>query len=97
MENLRIPSVSRGPKIRIFVNGREVEAYEGESVLAALIASGVRTLRKSHVHGEGRGPLCGMGVCYECLVSINGRAGRRACMTEVEDRMEIAIHGPKEM
>lgn len=97
MENLRIPSLSRGAEIRILINGREVAAYEGETVLAALIASGVGTLRRSHVHGEGRGPLCGMGVCYECLVSINGQANRRACMTEVEDRMEIGIDGPKEM
>jgi len=97
MENLRIPSLSRGAEIRILINGREVAAYEGETVLAALIASGVRTLRRSHFHGEGRGLLCGMGVCYECRVSINGQAGRRACMTEVEDRMEIGIDGPKEM
>jgi len=97
MEDLRIPSLSRGAKIRIFVNGREAAAYEGETVLAALIASGVRTLRRSRVHGEGRGFLCGMGVCYECLVSINGRANQRACMTEVEDRMEIGVDGPEEM
>jgi D-hydroxyproline dehydrogenase subunit gamma len=97
MQDLRIPSVCRGPKIRILVNSREVVAHEGETVLAALIAAGLRTLRMSHVHREGRGPLCGMGVCYECLVSINGRANRRACMTEVEDLMEISIDGPKNM
>jgi D-hydroxyproline dehydrogenase subunit gamma len=97
MQDLRIPSISRGPKIRMFVNGREVVAHEGETVMAALIAAGFRTLRTSRVHGEGRGPLCGMGVCYECLVSINGRANQRACMTGVEDLMEIGIDGPKDM
>ena len=97
MEDLRIPSVSRGAKIKILVNGREKAAHEGETVLAALVAAGLRTLRKSHVHGEGRGALCGMGVCYECLVSINGRANLRACRTEVEDRMEIGIDGPTDM
>jgi D-hydroxyproline dehydrogenase subunit gamma len=97
VEGLRISSISRGRKIKIFVNGREVVAYEGETVLAALIAAGLRTLRRSRHSGEGRGPLCGMGVCYECLVSINGRANRRACMTEAENFMEIQIDDPKEV
>jgi predicted molibdopterin-dependent oxidoreductase YjgC len=97
MPDLRIPSITRGRKINIVVNGREVVAYEGETVLAALIAAGLRTLRMSHAHREGRGPFCGMGICYECLVSINGRANQRACMTEVEDLMEIGIDGPKEL
>lgn len=96
-QDLRIPSVSRGKKIRLLVNGREVVAYEGETVLAALTAAGLRTLRMSHRRGEGRGPFCGMGVCYECLVSVNGRPGRRACMTEVEDLMEIAVDEPEAM
>lgn len=97
MENLRIPSISRGPKIRMLVNGREVEAYEGETVLAALVASGMKTLRRSHVHGEGRGAFCGMGMCYECLVSINGEISRRACMREVEEGMVIGTDEPKNM
>jgi NADH dehydrogenase/NADH:ubiquinone oxidoreductase subunit G len=40
---------------------------------------------------EGRGGLCGMGVCYECLVTINGSPGQRACMVEVQEGMEIEI------
>jgi len=97
MKDLRIPSVARGKKIKIFVNGREVIAHEGESVLAALVAAGRRTLRRSHRNGEGRGAFCGMGVCYECLVSIDGRPNMRACMSEVEEFMEIGIDAPKEM
>ena len=96
-QDLRIPSIPRGPGIKILVNGREVVAYQGETVLAALIAAGQRTLRKSHILSEGRGPLCGMGVCYECLVSVNGRANQRACMTEVEDLMEIGLDDSKDM
>lgn len=95
MQELRIASIPRGRRIKIRVNGREVAACEGETVLAALVAAGMKTLRASHVRGEGRGALCGMGVCYECLVSINGRPNQRACMTEVEDSMEIGIDGPK--
>jgi predicted molibdopterin-dependent oxidoreductase YjgC len=95
--DLRISSISRGKKIKVIVNDRELVAYEGETVLAALIAAGRRTLRRSHHHGEGRGAFCGMGVCYECLVSINGRPNRRACMTEVDDLMEIGVDDPEEM
>jgi predicted molibdopterin-dependent oxidoreductase YjgC len=97
MSDLRISSIHRGPQIQIFVNGREVVAYEGETVLAALIAKGLWTLRRSRHNGEGRGPFCGMGVCYECLVSINGLPNRRACMTEVKNLMEIQIDDPKEV
>jgi predicted molibdopterin-dependent oxidoreductase YjgC len=96
-QDLRIPAISRGKKIKVFVNGREGVAYEGETVLAALTAAGLRTLRTSHRPGEGRGPFCGMGVCYECLVSINGRPSQRACMTEVKDLMEIDVDEPEEM
>jgi D-hydroxyproline dehydrogenase subunit gamma len=97
MQDLRIPSIFRGPKITILVNGREVVAYQGETVLAALIAAGWRTLRKSHILREGRGPLCGTGLCYECLVSVNGRSNQRACMTEVQACMEIGLDDSKDL
>jgi sarcosine oxidase subunit alpha len=87
MDKLRIAQ-QRGPQVTIFVNGRSVPAYLGESVHAALLAAGIRILRKSH-SGQGRGILCGMGVCYECLVTINGRTNVRSCMTEVQANMEI--------
>ncbi|MBN2033534.1 MAG: (2Fe-2S)-binding protein [Deltaproteobacteria bacterium] len=96
-QDLRIPSISRGPKIKVFVNGQGLVAYHGETVLAALIAAGRRVLRKSRIDGENRGPLCGMGVCYECLVSVNGSPNRRACMTDVEDHMEIGIDDSEDM
>jgi sarcosine oxidase subunit alpha len=91
MQNLRIDRIPRGKKIGILVNGREVVAYEGETVFAALVASGYTHLRESHKLGECRGALCGMGVCYECLVTINGIPDQQACMAEVEDQMEIRI------
>ena len=75
----------------IVVNGREIEAYKGETVLAALQASGYKALNKSKKTGEVRGALCGMGVCYGCLVTINDVHNERACMTEVEEKMEITI------
>lgn len=91
MDDLRIASVSRGPKITIVVNGRECPAYQGESVHAALLAAGYLALRKMPGSNRPRGIFCGMGVCYDCLVTINGAPNQRACMTLVQDRMEIRI------
>jgi sarcosine oxidase subunit alpha len=93
-EDLRIASVQRRPAIRIQVNGRVIEATPGETVLAALTAAGFKVLKKSNVAGEARGPFCGMGVCYECLVTINGLPKQRSCMTEVEENMEIQTYEP---
>jgi sarcosine oxidase subunit alpha len=81
-----------GRKVEIFINGRACTAHEGETVLAALIASGYKALRKSRKREEPRGPLCGMGVCYECLVTINRQPNQKACMTQVEERMEVLTH-----
>lgn len=91
MPDLRIASVSRGAKIKIVVNGQACTAYEGETVHAALLAAGCRVLRKTAKSGQPRGIFCGMGVCYDCLVTINGIPNQRACMTLVEDRMEIKV------
>jgi len=94
MPNLRIDNVQRGAKVTFRVNGRETVAYRGESVHAALLAAGYRILRKTKKGSENRGFFCGMGVCYDCLVSINGQPNQRACMREVEDGMEINIDVP---
>lgn len=93
-ENLRVAAIERRPAIRIRVNGRLFEATPGETVLAALTAAGFRILKKSNVRGEARGAFCGMGVCYECLVTINGVPKRRSCMTEIADNMEIQVYEP---
>lgn len=90
MEDLRIGTIKRNEKVTIFVNGKETVAYKGETALAALLAAGYKVLRKSK-NAEGRCAFCGMGVCYDCLVSINGVQNQRSCMIEVEENMEIGI------
>ena len=91
VEGLRIAAIKRNEPVTIFVNGKETLAYKGETVFAALQATGYRILNKSKAIGEARGGLCGMGVCYGCLVSINGLENQRSCMVEVEANMEITI------
>lgn len=91
MDDLRIPSIPRGVKIKIRVNGRPCVAFEGETVHAALLAFGYRVLRKTLKSGQPRGIFCGMGVCYDCLVTIDGVPNQRACMTQVKGGMEIRV------
>jgi len=93
-DDLRISGIDRRAAITILVNGRSITATPGETVLAALTAAGFKTLKKSNVRGEARGPFCGMGVCYECLVTINGAPKQRSCMVEVAENMEITLHEP---
>lgn len=84
-----LPELQRGRLLNIQVDGKAVDAYEGETVAAALIAAGISTFRLSHDHKQPRGIYCGMGICYECLVTINGAHAQRACVTQVEDGMQI--------
>lgn len=93
MADLRIAAFARGAKLQIRINGRFHTAYTGESVHAALLAAGYRVLRKTAKTQEPRGLFCGMGICYDCLVTINGIPHQRACMTLVEAGMEIIIDG----
>jgi D-hydroxyproline dehydrogenase subunit gamma len=93
IQDLRIASLQRGKAITILINGRQTTAYDGETVHAALLAAGHRQLRRSQTGSGSRGIFCGMGVCYECLVTINGIPNQRACMSEVEDGMEIVTDG----
>lgn len=72
--------------VRVRINGGWFLVPEGISVAAALIRSGEDAFRTS-VRGERRGPLCGMGICFECRV--NARAHVRACQTAVREGMEI--------
>jgi NADPH-dependent 2,4-dienoyl-CoA reductase/sulfur reductase-like enzyme len=74
--------------MRIIINGQAVEAAPGTTVAAAVAACGAPTRRS--VRGEGRGPLCGMGICFECRVTIGGRPHQRSCQIEVAEGMEIA-------
>ena len=76
-------------KIIININGKDTPARLGDTVLASLLASGHVAMKKSRKLNEPRGPLCGMGVCYECQVSIDGKPNQRACMSEAKDKMVI--------
>ncbi len=78
-----------GPSVRFHFEGRELRAPEGMNLAAALLSHGELTFRQSPVSGAARGPFCLMGACFECLVVIDGKPGRQACMIEVTENMEV--------
>jgi predicted molibdopterin-dependent oxidoreductase YjgC len=73
----------------VHVDGRPVSTYAGQTVAALLFANGIRVFGRSAHGGEPRGVFCGIGVCYECLVTVNGEANTRACVTTVASGMVI--------
>ena len=70
------------------LNGRPAAAIAGSSVAVALIANGVTQFRRS-VSGESRAPLCGMGICYECRLTIDGRPHQKSCQIIVASGMAV--------
>ncbi|MEK8145503.1 (2Fe-2S)-binding protein [Streptomyces sp. M10(2022)] len=65
------------------IDGRPVNALPGQSVAAALWAAGILTWRTTRVNGQPRGAFCGIGSCFDCLATVNGRPNRRACLLPV--------------
>lgn len=84
----RIEGTSRQP-VTIDVDDRAVAAEAGDSVAAALIAAGIATCRTTSVSGASRGPYCMMGVCFDCLVTIDGIGNRQGCLVTVGDGMRV--------
>jgi D-hydroxyproline dehydrogenase subunit gamma len=74
--------------MKVTVNGRPVEVAEGVMASAAVAIAGVTGFRRS-VTGEPRGPLCGMGICFECRVTVDGRPHVRSCQVPCRPGMEI--------
>jgi D-hydroxyproline dehydrogenase subunit gamma len=74
--------------IELRVNGKPVRAPAGATVATAVFLAGVTGFRRS-VSGEPRGPLCGMGICFECRVIIDGAPHGRSCQTLCRPGMEV--------
>jgi predicted molibdopterin-dependent oxidoreductase YjgC len=75
--------------VRVTVDGRDLTVPSGITVAAAVLLTGQSKFRTS-VTGQARAPLCGMGICFECRVTIDGRPGTRSCQISVEDGMVVS-------
>jgi sarcosine oxidase subunit alpha len=74
--------------IELTVNEHPISVEEGTTVAAAIYAAGVDHFRRS-VSGQPRGPLCGMGVCFECQIIIDGFP-QRSCLVVARDGMKVS-------
>jgi predicted molibdopterin-dependent oxidoreductase YjgC len=83
----RLPEAA--PTLMIRVDGKDVPARAGESVAAAMLAAGLLRFRDTPASAAARGPFCMMGVCFDCLVAIDGVGNCQACMVPVRDGMAV--------
>lgn len=74
--------------VTLSVNGQRVTVESGTMVSTAVMLAGVGVFRRS-VTGAARGPLCGMGICFECRVTIDGRPHCRSCQIPCAEGMEV--------
>ena len=79
----------KSDRISIKLNDRVLSGEKNRSLLAILYEAGEVQLNLSRQIKEPRGAFCGMGICYECQVEVNGKKGVRSCMTIAEDGMEV--------
>lgn len=75
--------------VTITVDGRRITAKPTDSVAAAMFAAGITACRTTVVEERPRGPYCMMGVCFDCLVMIDGIGSRQGCMARVRDGMVV--------
>jgi sarcosine oxidase subunit alpha len=85
----RLEQADTEVSVNVFVNGQSVSACVGDTVAGLLFTIGVVSIRRSFNLKVPRGYYCGMGVCWECTVTIDGQSGVRACLTEVREGMRI--------
>lgn len=83
-----IDTSGRPTSLTILVDGQVRQVEAGTSVAAALLGAGLTGFRRA-VGGERRGPLCGMGICYECRLTIDGVAHTRSCQILCREGMEV--------
>ena len=75
-------------------DGKALKGRAGDTVAAALLANGITTCRETPVSGAPRAPYCLMGVCFDCLVVIDGIGNRQGCLVSLTDGMAIETqHG----
>jgi len=79
----------KGATLLLKVDGREIRARDGDTVAAALLAAGIKHIRTTPVSGQPRAPYCLMGVCFDCLVTIDGIGSRQACLVPVREGMSV--------
>lgn len=84
--------IQRGQPIQIMINGKPTKVFEGEMVVAVLLAERIHQFRQTNETKIPRELYCGMGICSECMVTVDGVKNFRTCQKPVVDGMEIETH-----
>ena len=79
----------QGRQVTIYVDDVPVSTTEGMTVAAAVLGAGVQSTRETACRHEARGPFCHMGVCFECLMEIDGRPNQQSCLVPVREGMRV--------
>jgi predicted molibdopterin-dependent oxidoreductase YjgC len=88
--------LARSATVTVLVDGMPVSAHAGETLATVFAAAGTAVLRATRFAGAPRGLYCGIGYCHDCLVTVDGRENRRACMTIVADGMKVATQAARQ-
>ena len=83
-------ALARGA-VTLLVQGQPITARDGDTLAIALLNAGVVPFRQTPVSGQPRAPLCLMGVCFDCLVEVDGRQNVQSCMVEVVEGMQVRL------
>ncbi|UCE30110.1 MAG: (2Fe-2S)-binding protein [Burkholderiales bacterium] len=81
--------LDEGAAVSFEFEGRTIEARDGDTIAAALLANGIDRFRSTAVGNAPRGPFCLMGSCFDCLVEVDAQSNVQACMTRVEAGMKV--------
>jgi predicted molibdopterin-dependent oxidoreductase YjgC len=84
--------VSGREEFTVHVDGRALTAYDGDTIAAVLWRDGRRAWRRTRGAGQPRGLFCGIGACYDCLVSVDGVSGVRACVAPAFADAYVSTH-----
>lgn len=76
-------------RITFTFNGVQYQGFPGQSIAAALMANGEREIRKTRFENAPRSIFCGIGICFDCVVVVNGIANQRACLVEISEGVKI--------
>lgn len=86
-----LPAAEQRKTIVIHVEGQAMRVGEGQTLATALLGAGVVPFRKTSVSGSPRAPLCLMGVCFDCLVEVDGSQNVQSCLVEVKNGMQVRL------
>ncbi|MFF3846251.1 (2Fe-2S)-binding protein [Streptomyces sp. NPDC002328] len=89
MNPLELVRARPGAPFTVTFDGREIEALPGQTVAAALWSAGIMSWRDTRRESRPRGVFCGIGVCFDCLVTVDGRPNQRACLTPAAPGTDI--------